>query len=286
MKRRLRILCCLLAAIFLFAGCNAKQTDAEKIQYQEDREQIVDNVKMISVFVIGVLDENNNFGEPNDYSFIKDVDNQFPLYTRKEWSSVEQFLAQVDLDFKSQNVYSGAVKSYLDAQEDTGKAQKLELSDLEINENKEGGYDITVPISCEKKDLQLAVSYSDTMEIENVTFNVNYTVGENLKKAGLNTLLGMGTVFVILILISLLISIFGIFPKIEAAKKAKAAAAAKVEAKPEAPVAAPVIVEEELSDDVELVAVIAAAIAAYEGSEDASGYVVRSIRRSKKWQSA
>ena len=32
-------------------------------------------------------------------------------------------------------------------------------------------------------------------------------------------------------------------------------------------------------DDTELAAVIAAAIAAYEGSKSASGYVVRSIRR-------
>ena len=50
--------------------------------------------------------------------------------------------------------------------------------------------------------------------------------------------------------------------------------------------AAPVAVEEDLTDDLELVAVISAAIAAYEGSEDASGYVVRSIRKSTKWQRA
>ena len=38
---------------------------------------------------------------------------------------------------------------------------------------------------------------------------------------------------------------------------------------------------EDLSDDAELVAVIAAAIAAYEGSDSASGYVVRSLKRRK-----
>ena len=53
-----------------------------------------------------------------------------------------------------------------------------------------------------------------------------------------------------------------------------------------APAVAAPVVEEELSDDLELVAVIAAAIAAYEGSEDASGYVVRSIKKSKKWHNA
>ena len=37
--------------------------------------------------------------------------------------------------------------------------------------------------------------------------------------------------------------------------------------------------EQQLTDDTELVAVIAAAIAAYEGSGSASGYVVRSLKR-------
>ena len=37
----------------------------------------------------------------------------------------------------------------------------------------------------------------------------------------------------------------------------------------------------DVTDDAELVAVIAAAIAAYEGSGSASGYVVRSLKRRK-----
>ena len=138
----------------------------------------------------------------------------------------------------------------------------------------------------------MALSYNTEMQITNAAFNVQYTTAENLQKAALNTLLGMGTVFVILILISLIISLFGIFPKLEANKKAKQAAkdaekkAAAAPAAPVAPAAAPVAVEEDLTDDLELVAVISAAIAAYEGSEDASGYIVRSIRKSTKWQRA
>ena len=55
-----------------------------------------------------------------------------------------------------------------------------------------------------------------------------------------------------------------------------------------APKAAPVVAEEEeLADDTELVAVIAAAIAAYEGTST-EGFRVRSIKRAKtrKWQKA
>ena len=61
---------------------------------------------------------------------------------------------------------------------------------------------------------------------------------------------------------------------------------------PEKTVPAPVAVEEpeeeELADDGELVAVIAAAIAAYEGSAGTDGFVVRSIKKSNanKWKRA
>ncbi|SHI24048.1 sodium pump decarboxylases, gamma subunit [Butyrivibrio fibrisolvens DSM 3071] len=93
-----------------------------------------------------------------------------------------------------------------------------------------------------------------------------------LADAGINTLLGMGTAFAVLILISLIISLFPMIGKI--GKKQPAPAPAK-------PAAPEVVEEEDLSDDEELVAVIAAAIAAYEGSTSASGdgFVVRSIRK-------
>lgn len=103
----------------------------------------------------------------------------------------------------------------------------------------------------------------------------------------MNTLIGMGTVFVVLILISLIISAFGVIPKIEA--KLKAREKQQIPAARPVPAAAPVVqVEEELSDDTELVAVIAAAVAAYEGSGSTDGFVVRSIRKSNKskWQNA
>ena len=288
MKKKLRILCCLLAAVFLLAGCSkAGQLSVPKQkQTTEDRNQITNNIYTISMLVVGDLDENNNFIAHRSYEDLTDVD--FPLYTRGEWNSLEQLMAQFDIYFRSQDVYTKAVKTYLDAKEDSGLPGKLIMDTLEISEAKDGGYNATVDISCGSgKNIQLALSYNEDMEITNVAYNAQYSIGENLKKAGLNTLLGMGTVFVILILISLIISIFGIFPKIEAARKAKeaqkhAAAAVKEDVKAET---LPVL-EEELSDDLELVAVISAAIAAFEGSEEASGYVVRSIKKSKKWQKA
>lgn len=95
--------------------------------------------------------------------------------------------------------------------------------------------------------------------------------GANMGNAGLNTLLGMGTVFLMLIVISLIISCFE-FIKKPSKQTAPAAPVA---------VAAPSD-EEELVDDTELVAVIMAAICAYEGTGSADGFVVRSIKKANR----
>lgn len=107
------------------------------------------------------------------------------------------------------------------------------------------------------------------------------SIGDILTKALLNTVLGMGTVFAVLVLISLIISLFAFIPKIQAtfAKKNEDTVQAKPAPKkgPQLPEEEPV--EEDEIDEFELIAVITAAIAASTGmSED--GFVVRSIRRS------
>lgn len=127
-----------------------------------------------------------------------------------------------------------------------------------------------------------------TGEAQSFTTNVDYSTGEIMLKAAMNTVIGMGTVFAVLILICLIISSFGLISKFEAKKKQKTdAKTASTEVKSD-PVVTQIEEKEELSDDTELVAVIAAAIAAYEGSGSTDGFVVRSIRKSSKskWQNA
>lgn len=125
---------------------------------------------------------------------------------------------------------------------------------------------------------QLVYNYHN-MELTGVTINPVYSLGEKMETAALNTVISITIVFAVLIVISLLINCFNIFPYLEAKKKEKEAAL-KAANKPEAPVAVAQVetTEEQLVDDTELVAVIAAAIAAYEGTST-DGFVVRSIRR-------
>ena len=96
-------------------------------------------------------------------------------------------------------------------------------------------------------------------------------------------MLGMGTVFVVLIFIAFIISLFKYIPAIEAKFKKKPAQSEAKKAEEKAVPAAPVV--EDAVDDAELVAVIAAAIAAAEGTTT-DGFVVRSIKRRKtnKWR--
>ena len=147
---------------------------------------------------------------------------------------------------------------------------------------KDDQYTVTVPVKFEKADANFVYVFDSTGTPASLSVDVQYGMGKTLQRAGLNTLMGIGTVFVMLVLLSLLISLFKFIPNPETKKAAEAKAAKAAKAAKEAEVAAPVqAVEENLADDGELVAVIAAAIAAAEGTTT-DGFVVRSIRKVKR----
>lgn len=140
---------------------------------------------------------------------------------------------------------------------------------------------VTVEQDVDFSDRDISVTYvyeydyqEEALAMQDVTADKIYSLGEKMSKAALNTLMGMGTVFVVLILISLIIYCFRFIPNPEAAKKKKAAEEAKTAVET-------ATAEEEsavLTDDLELVAVISAAIAASTGTSTDS-FVVRSINR-------
>ena len=102
-------------------------------------------------------------------------------------------------------------------------------------------------------------------------------LGEKMKIAALNTVIGMGTVFIVLIIIIGVISLFRFIPMIQDRLAGKKAVVSQESAD-----TAQIVDSQEdtdMSDDLELVAVIAAAIAASEGAASTDGFVVRSIRR-------
>lgn len=123
---------------------------------------------------------------------------------------------------------------------------------------------------------------------EEMVVSAVYSKTELMKQAGMNTLLGMGTVFIVLIFISFIISLFKFLPALFA-KKPKIEDLKKEESKPLAPAkaATPAPAAGNLMNDAELVAVITAAIYAAEGQAGNGAVskdklVVRSIRRARK----
>ena len=178
-----------------------------------------------------------------------------------------------------QDIFNG----YINYTDELGTYISTEGSELKGDEEEAS---LTTVIAFDIHSANLNLMFDEDGVVTTGSIDPIYSFGEILQKAGLNTIIGMGTVFVILIFISLVIALLPKFTgMIENFGKKKEAPAAPVEA-PKAPVAAPAVVEE-LVDDLELVAVISAAIAAYTGTSS-DGFVVRSIKRSdrNKWKKA
>jgi len=230
--------------------------------------------------------------EMAENSFItKDEAKQAAEMSSEQLATIQQMLSMYGVSMAEYVEMSGgdpeeaaldiaAMNSYMDASEEFGNFVSV-LSDQTEVTLTEDKADVKVKIQGDKvyKDNKQRTA---TVEVvitekgyESISVSVDYDMSELMTKAALNTLLGMGTVFLVLILISALISCFNFLPKIQA----------KFQKKPAQPENAPAPVREEPvavaqeADDTELIAVIAAAIAASEGSASADGYVVRSIIR-------
>lgn len=140
-----------------------------------------------------------------------------------------------------------------------------------------------VPVTGEKQNAVAELIFSNDlfMCLESAALNPVSSMGQLMGKAALNTLVGMFTVFAVLILISCIISCFRFISKAQdaAAKRKEAKAAGKSAGTDNAVAQIEAQEAADETDDLELVAVITAAIAASEGSASADGFVVRSIIR-------
>ena len=84
----------------------------------------------------------------------------------------------------------------------------VEFGDFEITKS---GKTLTAEQTLQLTDRKAILTYVYTyhnMEVEDITVDAVYSLGETMKKAGQNTLMGILIVFSVLILISLIISCF------------------------------------------------------------------------------
>ena len=147
------------------------------------------------------------------------------------------------------------------------------------------GVTLSAEAEYEDRNATIEFAFDDEMNMESITVSADYTTGEILQKAGLNTILGMGTVFVVLIFLSFVIWLLKFIPVLETRFRKSGDAEDTAQTPDEEPERLQPAAEEiNPSEDEELAAVIAASIAAAEGTST-DGFVVRSIRRRKsnKW---
>ena len=196
--------------------------------------------------------------------------------------TVETIVTMSDEDIESylnsgDDFAVSALEAWVDAKDEVGSLPEEIEYHAEVTEN-DGDYLAVVPVAFEKYDADFTFIVDPEVGFTSMTIDVNYPLSVYMKGAAQNTIIGIATVFIMLLFLSFIISLFRFIPsgdKKKAAPKAAPAPAA-------APVPVPAV--EEIPDDTELIAVIAAAIAASEGQTSTDGFVVRSIRKvNKKW---
>ncbi len=268
--KKIKLLCCITACLFALSGCGilaeTKPVDPEVAQNLES---------VASSIVSQILMQTN--------------DPQFAEYL--EQLSPEEY----ELQFEGMGVYlegeamKSGIRSWIKAADQLGNVTGVTGTKAEYD-SKGTSIVVTVTVAGDqpnslgeprKADVEFVFKDNYFKTITSCATNVSLTFGEKMENAGLNTVIGMGTVFSILILLCLIISCFGIFPKIEAAMKNKKEQKSAIDQ----PIAQ-IIEKEEMSeetDDLELVAVITAAIHAYESQQgipvSTDDFVVRSIKR-------
>lgn len=158
---------------------------------------------------------------------------------------------------------------YVDLQKEHGAMVEMTDTDYSLAADSAS---VSVTISTEKSDpLVYTATYDKNGKVSDWKVEEYQTIGQIMGRAGLNTVMAMGIVFCVLIFIALLISCFKFINQVQAKQSAPEPAAAPVVEVP--------VVQEDLTDDLELVAVITAAIAAASENECTDGLMVRSIIR-------
>lgn len=257
--KKLFSLLCMVACVFSLAACGA-----ENVQNNRTENTVINETAYTRVF-ISYLEALSHFTEEDFQSIFEEAEEYPGNFAPGAVSMVSAWQA----DSEIVGTYVGVVEISCRVEGETvvvaGTVDySLRDADVEMTFNKEG-------------------------EMTVFSLNAKYTLGERMAKAGLNTLIGIVVVFAVLILISLLISCFKYINKAEMALKNRKENKAQVAAEGMDNTIAQIVQkeEEELVDNLELAAVISAAVAAYTGSS-ADGFVVRSIKKSnkKRWQNA
>ena len=270
MKRSLKKLSALLLlmGLFVLTGCAAKETLPNEEVYQGKLDSYVE-------MLVGTDKESLDANLSNLQENYDDFEQQIALYPYIGGTGQK-------FDFTA-DAYLSLLKSYDANFDEFGDFVGLKEYEGGTTD-KDGNVTYTAVYEFTDHNMRLALEFDKDNVVTTVTMDPIYSTGEIAEKAALNTLIGMGSVFAVLILLAFIISLFRYVSVFENRGKAKKDAAKKAAAPAPAPVAPAAPAP---TDDLQLIAVITAAIAAAEGTST-DGFVVRSIKRrsNNKWKKA
>ena len=118
--------------------------------------------------------------------------------------TINQYVVYQAKDQVTDAVVLAAIDSWEKAASDMGDYIEITGVTADIDE-KDAVINVAIKGSIRNANVEIVIDHN---ELASIATNVEYTFGEKMEKAVLNTLLGMGTVFVVLILISFIISGF------------------------------------------------------------------------------
>ena len=248
MNKRIITALLVIVCIFSFAACGASETAAGPAELEltdEQRQQWYDSA---SQFVLAMNE------------------------------AVENGQAEAQMD---DPVYGPAFSGWENALRDIGEVQGIEGKSCYFTK-KDGTVIVNVKGSRHDADVVFTMESADQAYVVTaITTNVEYSMNEQIEQAGMNTVLGMGTTFAILILLALVITVFGTIMNKAVGKAVKSAK------KETAPMPAPVpetvepTVEKSAggteAEGDELIAVLAAAVAASESNEELTAVIAAAV---------
>ena len=205
MKKRVLLVIGLVLSLFLITGCGKKEIKA-------DTKAIESKARMMMALL-----------ESADINGLKDFQDSSDFLKQSQVAQLTSMDANgnyISLNDTKIEDFEGVVDAWVAADKELGAFVSAD-NDFEI-EQKGSDTTATVKVKFKNRDADVILAFdSATARLKNMTVNGDYSRGEVLKKAGLNTLLGMGTVFVVLIIIALVISLFNFLPGVKESKPGK-----------------------------------------------------------------
>lgn len=268
MNKKITFILCVLSCALLMAGCNVSLTKQNKNFAKDVLKENADSA-IDEWFATDYSTQMDQYQQAIDY-----YDGMKDSFSDSDWKNYQTQRAEW---IEQMNEFKENAK--LQKKYGTEKKKVVGKRDYTIS-SESATVNVTVQTNKGKK-LVFSVSYDTSGSQTELRVEEYKTLGQKMGKAGLNTIMSMAIVFAVLIFISLIISCFKIIGVMQDRKNQKMVASVQVAPVPitPSPAVAADTVEENLVDDLELVAVITAAVAAASETECADGLVIRSIVR-------